>query len=110
MINIIHINSLKSFLNDQQLKDLFTLFFSARSSERKHLMDALARSDMQTALIHAHSLKGSTSFLGLIGLYDFCLRLEEKSKDPKTFLFKEQGAEFDKLWDLSWHAVQELNL
>lgn len=110
MVNIIHINSLKNFLNDQQLRDLFTLFFSARSPEKNLLMDALACSDMQTALIHAHSLKGSTSFLGLVGLYDFCLRLEEKSKEPKTFLFQEQSSEFDKLWDLSWHAVQELNL
>jgi HPt (histidine-containing phosphotransfer) domain-containing protein len=84
------INHLKSFMNDVKIRHIFSQFFNPEISGKQFLITCLATKNKIGSQDAAHSLKGSSSFLGLTTIIEQCKRIEtevnQENPDFETLL------------------------
>jgi HPt (histidine-containing phosphotransfer) domain-containing protein len=97
-INKQQIDKLRQFMSQAQLLGMIKNFFDPISSGKDSLSQSLMSHDVDSALKIAHFIKGSSSFMGMQGIYDFCVRIETELKLEKDPQFEQWQQEFESIW------------
>jgi len=100
-INKQQIDKLRQFMSQAQLLGMIKNFFDPISSGRDSLSQSLMSHDVDAVLKTAHFIKGSSSFMGMQGIYDFCVHIESELKSKKDPPFEQLQQEFDAIWTSS---------
>jgi len=102
------IKQLLSFMTKVQLANLFLGFFDPTSSGKDHLTLALKNQDKDATQKQAHFIKGSSSFLGMQGIYDYCVRIEEELNTNPFPDYAKLLDEFESIWITSKNQADML--
>jgi HPt (histidine-containing phosphotransfer) domain-containing protein len=97
-INVQQIDKLRQFMSQEQLLDIINDFFDPISSGRDSLSHSLMSHDVDSILKTAHYIKGSSSFIGMQGIYDFCILIETEVRLKKDPPFEQLHQEFEAIW------------
>jgi len=97
-INEQQIDKLRQFMSEAQLLGMIKNFFDPISSGRDSLSQSLMSHDVDSALKIAHFIKGSSSFMGMQGIYDICVRIETELKLKKDPPFEQLQLELESIW------------
>jgi len=97
-INLQQIDKLRQFMSQAQLLGMIKNFFDPISSGKDSLSQSLMSHDVDSALKIAHFIKGSSSFMGMQGIYDFCVRIETELKLKKDPPFEQLQLELESIW------------
>jgi HPt (histidine-containing phosphotransfer) domain-containing protein len=97
-INVQQINKLRQFMSQEQLLGMIKLFFDPNKSGKDALSNSLINQDVDAILKNAHFIKGSSSFMGMQGIYDFCVRIDTELKLEKDPQFEQWQQEFESIW------------
>jgi len=97
-INVQQIDKLRQFMSQEQLLDIINDFFDPISSGRDSLSHSLMSHDVDSILKAAHYIKGSSSFMGMQGIYDFCILIETEVRLKKDPPFEQLHQEFEAIW------------
>lgn len=105
-INQAKIKQLLSFMTKVQLENLFQGFFDPIPSGKEQLTLALKNQDKNLVQKQAHFIKGSSSFLGLQDIHDYCAHLEKELNESQFPDYVKLLAEFESIWTRSKSQVE----
>ena len=105
-INQDKIKQLLSFMTKVQLENLFLGFFDPTSSGKDHLTLALKNHDKDSTQKQVHFIKGSSSFLGMQDIYDYCVRIEDELNANPFPDYAKLLAEFESIWITSKNQAE----
>ena len=97
-INEQQIDKLRQFMSPEQLLGMLKKFFDPITSGKNSLSNSLINQDIDSILQNAHFLKGSSSFMGMQGIYDLCVHIETELKLHKDHPFEQWQLEFEAIW------------
>ena len=97
-INVHQIDKLRQFMSPEQLLGMFKIFFDPIKSGKDSLSNSLINQDIDSILKNAHFIKGSSSFMGMQGIYDFCVHIEAELKLEKDPPFEQWQLELESIW------------
>jgi HPt (histidine-containing phosphotransfer) domain-containing protein len=97
-INESKIKQLLSFMTKVQLENLFIGFFDPISSGKDQLILALKNQDTDSVHKQAHFIIGSSSFLGMQGIHDYCAHIENELNTNQFPDYTKLLGEFESIW------------
>jgi HPt (histidine-containing phosphotransfer) domain-containing protein len=97
-VNVQQIDKLRQFLSQEQLLVIINNFFDPVSSGKDSLSQSLNSHDVDSVLKNAHFIKGASSFMGMQGIYDFCIFIETELALKKDPPFEQLEQEFEAIW------------
>ena len=97
-LNVHQIDKLRQFMSHEQLLVMLKNFFDPIKSGKDSLSYSLINQDIDSILKNAHFIKGSSSFMGMQGIYDFCAHIETELKLEKDPPFEQWQLELESIW------------
>jgi len=97
-INLRQFDKLCSFMTKEQLLELLERFFDPVSSGKNALLVAFKDQDIESIKKNNHFIKGSSSFLGMQGIYDACHHISETLESNPSPNFIELANHFENAW------------
>jgi len=93
-------------MTKEQLLELLERFFDPVSSGKNALLVAFKDQDIESIKKNNHFIKGSSSFLGMQGIYDACHHISETLESNASPDFIELANHFEKAWVGSRQEVE----
>jgi HPt (histidine-containing phosphotransfer) domain-containing protein len=107
LLNLNQIKQLQSFMAFEKLQSIMQGFFDPDSSGKNSLIQGFENSDVLLALKQAHFIKGSSSFIGMKGIYEYCVYVENELKNTPSPDYSKMILEFESIWANSKIQIEE---
>lgn len=109
-IDIQKIDQLRSFMDEEQLRSIYSQFFSGEKSGICRLKHAIDLQDLSDVQYQAHSIKGAAAFLGLKRIVHYCEFLEKNLSQEELLQSKEICEQLEIVWNASIVHTQSIHL
>ncbi len=107
LLNLNQVKQLQSFMAFEKLQSLMQGFFDPYTSGKDSLIQGFENSDVPLILKQAHFIKGSSSFIGMKGIYEYCMYIEDELKNAPSPDYSKMILEFESIWVNSKIQIEE---